>query len=317
MKMINNYLDSFENYLTVENHKEIREELEASLLDQIEEKEEQLSRPLNTQEQEELLLKLGHPMKVAAGFLPNQQLVSAEYFPAYKKVLIIALWIYGIMTVLRILPLSLGLLDGSYIALPIVIFSNLVETSIWVFAWVTLAFYLFQKHSVNIGFLYAWSPKQLSGSGKKLPLSRVETAFEILFLGLFLTWWNSLFGAQSVFIQTDLVKQLTMSESMYALLWPVNILGVLSIAVSLYGFIKAGWNRNSLILNILLGLANLVVIIIMLQFDQYATVESLQEYSFAVTKIVEYMALNVRITLGVIAACVIWDIYTSFQKLKM
>ena len=100
--MINNYLDSFENYLTVENHKEIREELEASLLDQIEEKEEQLSRPLNKQEQEELLLKLGHPMKVAAGFLPNQQLVSAEYFPAYKKVLIIALWIYGIITVLRI-----------------------------------------------------------------------------------------------------------------------------------------------------------------------------------------------------------------------
>ena len=50
--MINNYLDSFENYLTVENHKEIREELEASLLDQIEEKEEQLSRPLNKQEQE-------------------------------------------------------------------------------------------------------------------------------------------------------------------------------------------------------------------------------------------------------------------------
>lgn len=317
MKMINNYLDSFENYLTVENHKEIREELEASLLDQIEEKEEQLSRPLNKQEQEELLLKLGHPMKVAAGFLPNQQLVSAEYFPAYKKVLIIALWIYGIITVLRILPLSLGLLDGSFITLPIVIISNLVETSIWVFAWVTMAFYLFQKYSVNIDFLYAWSPKQLSGSGQKLPLSRVETAFEILFVGLFLTWWNSLFGAESVFVQTDLVKQITMSESMHALLWPVNVLGVSSIAISLYGFIKAGWNRNSLILNILLGLANLVVIIIMLQFDEYATVEPSQEYGFAVTKIVEYMALNVRITLGVIAAFVIWDIYAGFRKLKM
>lgn len=317
MTMINNYLDSFENYLTVENHREIREELEASLLDQIDEKEEQLSRPLTKQEQEELLLKLGHPMKVAAGFLPNQQLVSAEYFPAYKKVLIIALWIYGIITVLKILPSSLGLLDGSFITLPIVIFSNLVETSIWVFAWVTLAFYLFQKHSVNIDFLYAWSPKQLSGSGKKLPLSRFETAFEILLEGLFLIWWNSLFSAESVFVQTELVNQLTMSESMHALLWPVNVLGMLSIAISLYGFIKAGWNRHSLILNILLGLAYLVVIIIMLQFDQYATLESLQEPGITVTKIVEHMVLNVRITLGIIAAFVIWDIYASFRKLKM
>ena len=72
-----------------------------------------------------------------------------------------------------------------------------------------------------------------------------------------------------------------------------------------------------MILNILLGLANLVVIIIMLQFDEYATVEPSQEYGFAVTKIVEYMALNVRITLGVIAAFVIWDIYAGFRKLKM
>ena len=55
----------------------------------------------------------------------------------------------------------------------------------------------------------------------------------------------------------------------------------------------------------------------MLQFDEYATVEPSQEYGFAVTKIVEYMALNVRITLGVIAAFVIWDIYAGFRKLKM
>ncbi|MFT5572256.1 MAG: hypothetical protein ACI9FR_001179 [Cryomorphaceae bacterium] len=91
MEMINNYLDNFENHLSVANAKEIREELESSILDQIEEREEQLSRSLNEQEIEALLLKIGHPMKVAAGFLPNQQLVSAEYFPAYKKVLTIAL----------------------------------------------------------------------------------------------------------------------------------------------------------------------------------------------------------------------------------
>ena len=317
MKMIKNYLDSFENYLTIENHREIREELEASLLDQIEEKEEQLSRVLNEQEQEELLLKIGHPMKVAAGYLPNQQLVSEEYFPAYKKVLTIALWIYGIITVLRLLPFSLSIVDGAFITTPLVIFWALVETGIWVFAWVTLAFYLFQKNAMNIDFLYAWSPKQLSSSGRKLPLSRVETAFEIFFVALFLAWWNSLFGAESVFFQTKIVKAITLSESMRALLWPVNILGILSIAISLYNLIKAGWNRHSLVLNILLDVACLVVICIMLQFDQYATVELLQEYSPAVTKFVEHLALNARITLGVIALFVIWDIYSSYRKLTL
>lgn len=317
MKMINNYLDSFESYLTIENHKEIREEFEASLLDQIEEQEEQLSRSLNEQEQEALLLKIGHPMKVAAGFLPNQQLVSAEYFPAYKKVLIIALWIYGIIAVLKMLPYSLNFLDGSFISTPIVIFWSLVETGIWVFTCVTLIFYLFQKYAVNIDFLYAWSPKQLSSTGGKLPLSRVETAFEILFTVLFLSWWNSLYGAEGFFVQTEIVKAITMSESMHALLWPVNILCVLSIALSLYTFIKAGWNRSSLILNIILGLAAIVVIIIMLQFEDYATLASVEEYGAAVKNVVEHIHLNARIVLGVIAGFVIWDIVASVRKLKL
>jgi len=316
MKMINNYLDSFENYLPINTRSEIREEFESSILDQIEEKEEQLSRPLNEQEQEELLLKIGHPMKVAAGFLPNQQLVSEEYFPAYKKVLTIALWIYGIITVLKMLPFSFSLLDGSFITTPIVIFWSVAETSIWVFAWVTLIFYLLQNYSVNINFIYAWSPKQLSSSGRKLPLSRVETAFEILFVGLFLTWWNSLFSSDSIFVQTDIIENITMSESMFTLWWPVNILGILSIAISLYNLLHAGWSRTSLIFNVLLGLADLVVIAIMLQFDQYATIESIEEYGRAVAEFIEHIELNMRIVLGVIAGVIIWDVYSSFKKLK-
>jgi len=319
MNMINNYLDSFENYLTIENHKEIRDELEASLLDQIEEKEEQLSRSLNEQEQEELLLKIGHPMKVAAGFLPNQELVSAEYFPAYKKVLTIALWIYAIIAVLKMLPFSLSFSDGSFITTPIVVFWGLVETGVWVFAGVTLAFYLFQKHAVNINFLYAWSPKQLSKSGRKLPLSRVETAFEILFVALFLSWWNGLFNVEGLFAQQYIVKTITMSESMLAMLWPVNILGIMSIAISLYNFIKAGWDQISLAFNIVVGLADLVVINIMLQFDQYLAVGSLQELEPEVRNLVEtvvFNVINIRILLVVIAVLVICDLYSSVRRLR-
>ena len=319
MNMINNYLDSFENYLTIENHKEIRDELEASLLDQIEEKEEQLSRSLNEQEQEELLLKIGHPMKVAAGFLPNQQLVSAEYFPAYKKVLTIALWIYALIAVLKMLPVSLSFSDASFITMPIGVVWGLVETGVWVFAWVTFVFYLFQKHAVNIDFLYAWSPKQLSKYGRKLPLSRVETAFEILFLALFLSWWNGLFNVEGLFSQEYIVKTITMSESMLAMLWPVNILVVMSIAISLYNFVKAGWDQISLALNIVVGLADLVVINIMLQFDQYLTVGSLEEFGPEAAKVVETIILNVtniRILLVVIAVLVICDLYSSVRKLK-
>ncbi|MFT5572255.1 MAG: hypothetical protein ACI9FR_001178 [Cryomorphaceae bacterium] len=214
------------------------------------------------------------------------------------------------------LPFNTSLLDASFIATPLIFFWAIAETSIWVFAWVTLVFYLLQKHSINIDFLYAWSPKQLSSSGRKLPLSRVETAFEILFVGLFLAWWNSLFSAENIFVQADVVEKVIMSESMFSLLWPVNVLCVLGIALALYNLFNAGWNRRSLILNILLGFANLVVIVIMFQFDQYASIEPAEEYGRFLHEFVGHMELNVRFTLAIISAIVIWDVFSSFKKLK-
>ena len=81
MQMITNYLDSFENYLPDESKDDVRAELESSILAQIEDKQLEIGRELNLQEQEQLLLKIGHPMRVAAAYLPDQQLINKDYFP--------------------------------------------------------------------------------------------------------------------------------------------------------------------------------------------------------------------------------------------
>ncbi len=315
MNMIQNYLDNFESYLPEDSRAEIRQEFEASLLDQVDDQESELNRPLNEDEQAEILQKLGHPMKVAAGFSPHQALVGAEYFPAYKKVLAVAFWIYAAISILRMLPFNISLVDGSFITTPIVIFSSLVETAVWVFAWVTFIFYLLEKYQTNIDFLYAWSPQQLSGAGIKFSLSRVETGFEIIFIALFLSWWNSLFGSGVFFVGTDFANAMSMSDSMASMQWPVNIIGALSISVSLYNFVNAGWNRSSLMVNILIAVADLVIIAIMLQFDQYATVNPDVETGRFVGEFIANIDLNIQITLSVIALFVIWDLVSSYRKL--
>ena len=76
MQMINNYLNSLESYLPDQLKKDVREEFEASIYDQFEERQEELNRDLTEIEQEELLVKIGHPMQVAARYLPNQKLIG-------------------------------------------------------------------------------------------------------------------------------------------------------------------------------------------------------------------------------------------------
>ena len=91
MRMIDEYLNSLESFLPDDLKQEVRDELEASIYAQLEDECGALGRELNQQEQEILLRKIGHPMRVAAAYLPNQELVGNEYFPAYKKALQIAL----------------------------------------------------------------------------------------------------------------------------------------------------------------------------------------------------------------------------------
>ena len=51
MQMIDNYLNSLESYLPDELKKDIRDEFEASIYDQFEERQEELNRDLTQKEQ--------------------------------------------------------------------------------------------------------------------------------------------------------------------------------------------------------------------------------------------------------------------------
>ena len=71
----------------------------------------------------------------------------------------------------------------------------------------------------------------------------------------------------------------------------------------------------SLIINILVGAADLVIISIMMQFEQYALIDITIETNRFVEEFASYILLNIRITLAIIAAFVVWDMVSSFRKL--
>src|ERR1700760_3265320 len=72
-------------------------ELAANLQAQMEDKQEQLGRPLSEDEQAEVLRRHGHPIVVAARYQPHRSLIGPELFPFY--------W----FTVKRVLPWVIGI----------------------------------------------------------------------------------------------------------------------------------------------------------------------------------------------------------------
>jgi uncharacterized membrane protein len=314
MKMINNYLNSFETYLPEESSKEIREEFESSLLEQIEDKEQHLGRALNEQEQEELLLKIGHPVRVASAYLPNQELISRDYFPAYKRALEISLSVFAVLTLLSVLPFKLG--TAGILTLMISLFASVISVSMNVFLVVTGIFYLMQRYDFDLNTLYAWSPKKLSSNVSKISLSRFEVFFEMAFEGLFLVIWNRLFLSESIWINNGFIENFSMSENWSIVYLPVNIVVGASFLLNIFKLTNAHWNRWMLNCNLVINAASLILLTYIAQFDQYFIASTNQLDGFDWARFNYYAELNVRIVIGIIMAIIIWDSYSHIKKMR-
>jgi len=318
MRLINNYLDSFESYLPEESKAELRMELESSVFEEVEDMQAELERELSLQEQEAYLLKLGHPMRVAAGYLPNQELINKDYFPAYKKALEFSLAIFAIIVLLTSIQLNFE--DLSIIGYVFDVFWRVLEMSLDVFIVVTFIFYALQKSNYDLNKLYSWSPKELTNSGKKIPLSRFNRFFEMTFEGLFLVIWNHLFYSEQVlfewpFMGSEIVQNISLSEEWQSVHWVVNILVAASILLSAYHFLTGHENKRSTLINISNNLMSIVVLIFIASFDQFLVVASVDLADIDWQSIVETLDINIFIFLGFIGAVALWDIYSDVKKL--
>lgn len=313
MKMITNYLNTLESYLPEESREEIRQEFESSLAEQIDDKNNALGREMNEQEQESLLLEIGHPMRVAAGYLPHQELIGSGYFPAYKQALQIALSVFAVITLLSTIPFKLN--NGGIFTAAFSVFWNVAEVSLDVFLVVTGVFFLMQRYEFDLNELYSWSPKKLSARGKKISLSRFGVFFEMLFEALFLVVWNQLFFAKQVWIEHELIQNFSMSSEWSAVFIAVNFAVGGSFILNIFKLVNAHWDRWLLQTNIGIDAVSLALLAYILQFDQYLILDSTELGGYDWPNLKDVAELNIRIVIGFIMAVTLWDGYSHYKNL--
>src|SRR5579871_6324329 len=87
MDILDRYLQAIGEYLPAAGKEDTLAELRANLLALIEDREEQLGRPLNEDELVEIIRNHGRPVVVASRYLPQQWLIGPELFPFYRLAL--------------------------------------------------------------------------------------------------------------------------------------------------------------------------------------------------------------------------------------
>jgi hypothetical protein len=100
MDLLERYLQAIGQYLPASTRDDVLAELRANLQAQIDDRAEELRRPLTDHETADILLAHGQPELVAARYLPQRSLIGPALFPLYqltlRRVLPFVLAIYAI-----------------------------------------------------------------------------------------------------------------------------------------------------------------------------------------------------------------------------
>ena len=81
MELLDRYLQAVKAFLPKKRQADILSELSENILAQIEDKEAELGRPLNEDEQAAILKQHGHPVIVASRYTTRQHLIGPVMFP--------------------------------------------------------------------------------------------------------------------------------------------------------------------------------------------------------------------------------------------
>jgi hypothetical protein len=191
MELIQRYLQAVKFLLPRAQQDDIVKELSEDIRSQMEDKEAELTRPLNEIDQAAILKQYGHPLIVASRYRqpPFQHLIGPVLFPFYWFVLKMLLWIALGVCVLNSIAL---LTSGEPLRQRLNGVLAFAHTALPAFGWITLLFavldFLEAKFRLLDRLNRRWDPRSLPSLGKRTQVRRSESIFGLVAGAVYIIW---------------------------------------------------------------------------------------------------------------------------------
>jgi len=200
MNLLERYLQAVKFFLPAEQQEDIIRELRENLTSQIDDREQSLSRPIETAEISAILRDHGHPMIVAGRYRRRQHLIGPVFFALYATVL---KWGLGIAAlVVTVLTFVNAALHGDLLRRAAEAFLAYPGIALQVFAWTTLGFAMLDLMQSHLKLPRTWDPGQLP---------KLHTGVQIPFAAAF---------AEFIFVSAFLIYLLLVPRSQWLTLGP-------------------------------------------------------------------------------------------------
>jgi hypothetical protein len=236
MNLLNRYLQEVSRHLPKAKREDIIAELRVNISSQMEDREQELGRPLTEKEMLEMLQHHGNPMIVAGRYRPHNlglafgiQLIGPELFPFYRMILLLNLCITLVILAV-LLPIVAREL---HLAITL---SRLLTPLVAQFGAVTVIFIALERGKDHV--LNRWDPGKLpplkttpeDGPTARNIFNFLASAVGTVWLALTPRWPYLLLGPGALYLQAMPVKQMPEWAAIY---WEIVALLCLQLVFQL------------------------------------------------------------------------------------
>ena len=317
MDMLDRYLQAVKFFLPARQQDDIVRELAENLISQIEDREEELGRPLDESEQAAILRQHGHPMMVAGRYRSRQQLIGPVFFPLYLFSLKLGLGVALLVTV--VLTVVGSALHGDPLRHALDAMQAYPGRALMVFAWTTLGFAALDFAQARLRIGSDWDPRNLPRV--VVPndqISRLRTMCELVFQLVVLVWFLLLPGAPFLMLgpAAAIVEFGEVARMAYV---PLLLLILATAALHLVDFIRPYWTRQRVLMRVAVAVTSLIVFTLLAAAEPLFVTAIRSEGArdaAAIERLVSGIDAGFRIGFAVAAMVSIIEIVKLLRQLK-
>ena len=267
MDLLDKYLQAVRFFLPRRNQDDIVRELSENLVAQVEDREEELGRPLTEDEQAEILRRHGHPMMVAGKYRSHQQLIGPLFMPIYLFALKMGFGVALVVTVI-VAAVSAAVHDDAIqrfiqglLAYP--------GRALMVFAWTTLGFAALDYAQAKLKLTHKWDPRTLPKLVRHEDrMSRANSLCEFLAIAV-ATFFLLAVPKSPFLVMGPLAASLELAPIWSLVYVPILALTVTTGVLSLVNFTWPVWTPARSVARIAINAASSVIFFVLMRSEPW------------------------------------------------